>query len=117
MVKDTLKDLVGTRKKMELGSRGYLEKCLPTQFQNEISEFRVLQPSEVYSEDERKNFGEDFLQQISFKAEIRTNFTSETEAKAWVAEFSQKSGCSFSVERTHPKAKRYIHELVGATSS
>lgn len=78
-----------------------------------------MQPSDVYSDEEIKNFpsrvsGVD-CQKTSFKAEIRTNFTCETEAKEWTADFGQKSGCSFSVKSTNPNATKYSHSK-GASS-
>ena len=70
-----------------------------------------IQPSDVYSKEEMNNFpslvsGEEW-QNTSFKAEIRTNFTSENEVKEWVAELGKNSGCSFLVESTNPKATKY----------
>ena len=88
---------------MEPG-REFLENCLPKRFESEISEFGTIEPSDVYSEEEVKNMQN---QKTSFKAEIRTNFTCDAEAKEWVSEFGQKSGCSFSVQSTRPKATKY----------
>lgn len=76
---------------MESGSREYLEKCLPTAFDNEIEEFCEIPPSKIYSKDEldviSTRNGPEFLSQLTtFKAKIRSNFKNKEEAEAWLEE-------------------------------